>query len=200
MHPPRPPRARAPQAPRRALLLALGSLGLSGLLGPQALRAEPAAPPEVARELPEARRIGQGRLRYFGLHIYDAELWAGPGLKPGEVDYARQPLALVLRYARALDGVKIAERSIEEMRRIGPFSAEQARSWLAFMSEAFPDVQDGDRLTGLLRPGEGASFAFNGSPRASLRDAEFARLFFGIWLAPASSQPRLRLRLLGLEP
>ncbi|MBB1161900.1 chalcone isomerase family protein [Aquariibacter albus] len=181
---------------RRALLRALGGLVLSGPLG---LQAAGAAPPEVAGEVPEARLVGQGRLRYFGLHIYDAELWAGPSLAAGDTDYARQPLALVLRYARSLDGAKIAERSIEEMRRIGAFSAEQSATWLRFMNEAFPDVQDGDRLTGLYRPGEAAAFAFNGKPRATLRDAEFARLFFGIWLAPTTSQPGLRARLLGLK-
>lgn len=191
---PHPPRL----ANRRQLVLALAALGLGGLPG-LGRAAAPAMPPEVARELPEARLVGQGRLRYFGLHIYDAELWAGPGFQAGEGELGRQPLALVLRYARSLDGVKIAERSIEEMRGIGPFSAEQSASWLAFMREAFPDVKDGDRLTGLLRPGEGAAFTFNGSPRASLRDADFARLFFGIWLAPASSQPKLRRSLLGLE-
>ena len=31
------------------------------------------------------------------------------------------------------------------------------------------------------------------------RDAEFARRFFGIWLAPETSEPRLRAALLGLR-
>lgn len=182
---------------RRGLLQAGAGLGLGLLLPPGAHAATP--PPEVAQALPQARRVGQGRLRYFGLHIYDAELWAGAGLGGSTAqDYAREPLALVLTYARSLVGRKIAERSLEEMRRIGPIRAEQGSAWLAYMNEAFPDVRDGERLTGLQQPGEGAHFFFNGTPRPSLRDPEFARLFFGIWLAPATSQPRLRESLLGL--
>jgi hypothetical protein len=42
-----------------------------------------------------------------------------------------------------------------------------------------------------------ARFWLNGQPRGELRDAEFTRLFFGIWLSPRTSQPRLREALLG---
>lgn len=31
----------------------------------------------VDTHIPEARKAGDGMLRYFGLHIYDAELWEG---------------------------------------------------------------------------------------------------------------------------
>jgi hypothetical protein len=31
-------------------------------------------------------------------------------------------------------------------------------------------------------------------------DAAFGAFFFGIWLSAASSEPRLRAQLLGLEP
>jgi hypothetical protein len=65
------------------------------------------------------------------------------------------------------------------------------------MRRIFPDVQAGDRLTGVQRPGEGARFFFNGQPRGELLEAEFARLFFGIWLSPRSAQPNLRQQLLG---
>jgi hypothetical protein len=33
--------------------------------------------------------------------------------------------------------------------------------------------------------------------RGDIRDAEFARLFFGIWLSPRSSEPAMRQALLG---
>ncbi len=165
-------------------------------------RAQSAArpPPEVLAELPEARLQGSGRLRYFGLHIYDARLWVGPSYPreaPGREDFAAHPLALELEYARSLDGEKIAERSIEEMSRAGKLAAAQAQAWLDFMKAAFPNVRAGSRLTGLQRPGESARFYVDGKPGRELRDAEFARRFFGIWLAPQTSQPALRLALLG---
>ena len=64
--------------------------------------------------------------------------------------------------------------------------------------EAFPDVQAQDRLLG-LNDGRGeVRFFHNGRQTAQLRDAEYARLFFGIWLSPRTSEPQLRQALLAL--
>ena len=125
-----------------------------------------------------------------------ARLWA-----PDVVDADRwwsTPLALELQYARRLVGRLIAERSIEEMRRQQPIAADRAADWLEAMNGLFPDVAGGDRLCGVLLPGESARFYFNGRARGELRDPDFARLFFGIWLAPETSEPALRGQLLGL--
>jgi len=64
------------------------------------------------------------------------------------------------------------------------------------MRDAFPAVKTGDRISGVNRPGVGAQFLTNGQPTGDIRDVEFARLFFGIWLLPDTSEPRLRQALL----
>lgn len=157
---------------------------------------EAPVPAEVLAELPGARLHGRGTLRFFGLHVYDALLWTPPAFAPAEAE--RSPLALELRYARALRGPLIAERSIEEMRRVGEFESTQAERWLGAMKQLFPDVGAGDRITGVHRPGEAARFHVNGRLAGEVRDALFARLFFAIWLSPRTSEPRLRSALLGL--
>ena len=174
---------------RRAALAAV-PLALPLLAGADAM------PPEVAAELPGARLQGRGELRWLGLRIYDARLWAAA--PPGPTAWATTPLALELRYARELSGRAIAERSLQEMRRQDPLADDLAERWLAQMAAIFPDVRDGDRITGLKRPGEMARFFANGRAIGEVRDGRFARLFFGIWLAPQTSQPRLREALLGL--
>ena len=179
----------SPLVSRRAVL----AVALGGLCA--GAHAQPAAPVEVAAELPNARLLGSGRLTYFGLHVYDARLWVTDGFAADS--YAKLPLALELEYARTLFGKLIAERSLDEMKRVGGFSDEQGQRWLTAMTQAFPDVTKGDRLTGLHRPGEAASFFLNGKPRGDVRDAEFARRFFGIWLSPQTSEPKLRAGLLG---
>jgi len=175
--------------PRRRLILAL-PLAWPALVGAQA-----DAPAEVAADLPGARLLGRGTLRFLGLRIYEARLWAVA--VPSVGDWAAAPLALELQYARSLDGARIAERSLTEMRRQGDVAPESARRWLAAMTQIFPDVKEGDRITGLNLPGIGARFFVNGQLRGEVRDAEFARLFFGIWLAPSTSEPLLRDALLG---
>jgi hypothetical protein len=175
---------------RRALLVAAAWAATLPMASAQST-----PPAEVAAELPGARLQGEGRLRFLGLQIYDALLWTPQRLAAADTE--RAPLALELRYARALRGPLIAERSIEEMRRVGEFSDEQSQRWLAAMKQLFPDVNAGDRITGVQRPGEGARFHFNGRFVGEVRDAAFARLFFGIWLSPRTSEPTLRSALLG---
>jgi Chalcone isomerase-like len=157
-----------------------------------------APPPEISTALPGASLQGQGRLRVFGLHIYDAALWSPGRLAAGDAQTAA--LALELRYARKLRGALIAERSLDEMKRVGEFSPADGQRWLEAMQQIFPDVNAGDRLTGVHRPGVGAAFFVNGRAGGEVRDAQFARIFFGVWLSPRTSQPALREALLGTPP
>lgn len=198
---------------RRAVLAWGLLLGLAPRLGPaQPLRSPhtppmhpnllmPSAttpltpPPEVQAFLPEAQRIGTGQLRFFGLLVYEARLWARPDFKAA--DYARQAFALELAYARKLDGPAIAERSIAEMLRIGSFTEAQQRQWLALMMQAFPSVVAQDRLVGTHDGQGGVRFFHNGRLTAEVVDRSYARLFFGIWLAEQTSAPALRQALIG---
>jgi hypothetical protein len=148
---------------------------------------------EVKAELPEARTVGSARMRFLGMDIYDARLFA-PALKRN--DYTAAPFALEVQYLRSFESASIAERSLKEMRRVGSISPEKEKSWLDAMRNAFPDVKSGDRITGFHKPGVGTRFFVNGLARASIDDPEFSRLFFGIWLSPHTSEPKMRTELL----
>ncbi len=194
------PAPTGPQTSRRHCLLALAAAG-AGLAG--AARANtPAAgahptPGEVASHLPGARLHGQARLRFLGMSVYDARLWAGTRLQP--TDWMQAPLALELEYLRNLNGAQIAERSLAEMRKQADIAPTDGERWLAAMKASFPDVRAGDRITGLLQPGRGVRFFVNGSPKGEIAEPDFARLFFGIWLSPRTTEPAMRDALLGLE-
>lgn len=169
---------------------------LCSLIGhPMQALATPTAPTELRNELPKARLVGQGTLRFFGLLVYDARLWAAPKFRADR--YEQQAFALELVYARKLEGEAIAERSIAEMRRVAPFGDAQEKRWLTAMKTAFPDVGANDRLLGLNDGQGGVRFFYNGRQTAQIDDPEYARLFFGIWLAPQTSAPALRSSLLG---
>ena len=150
---------------------------------------------EVATEVSGAKLQGQGKLTYFGLHVYDARLWVQDGFKAA--DFARAPMALELEYARTLYGRLIADRSLDEMKRVGDVTEAKASEWLAQMKTLFTDVSKGDRITGIQVPGVATRIFINGKLRGEVRDAEFTRLFFGIWLSPRTSEPKLRDALLG---
>lgn len=153
-----------------------------------------APPPFIHQALPGATLWGQGHMRFFGLQIYDARLWAGPRFEAA--DFGAYPLALELTYHRAFTGAAIAQRSIEEIGRQGALPPAQAQRWLRALAAVLPDVQPGDRLTGLYQPGLGMRLWHNTQPRDAIDDPELTRRFFSIWLSPHTSEPSLRRALL----
>lgn len=154
-----------------------------------------ASPPSfVQQALPAAALLGQGQMRFLGLRIYDARLWAGPQFKAA--DFGDYPLALELSYHRAFKGTAIAQRSIDEIERQGELAPALARRWQKALAALLPDVQAGDRLTGLYQPGQGMQLWRGEQLLGTTDDAELARRFFAIWLSPLTSEPGLRNALL----
>ncbi|WP_336580126.1 chalcone isomerase family protein [Alcaligenes sp. CHO6] len=181
---------------RQALIVGISLLAPTLIaMTPNLSATAAAAPQELRSTLPSAHLVGSGPMRFFGLRVYEARLWAMPDFEPKE--YARQPFALELIYDRKLEGEAIAERSVAEMRRVGSFSEQQARQWLLLMKKAFPDVLAQDRLLGVTDGTGDVRFFHNGRETARIQDTEYARLFFGIWLSEQTSAPGLRTALLG---
>ena len=167
-------------------------MGMAALLSlPLALQAQERKQPP---ELLDWRLQGQGQMRYFGFLVYDIRLWTRDKLEAA--NWNTQPLALELEYARSLSGAEIAKRSLVEMRRQAEITAAQAKNWLTEMEAAFPDVKSGDRISGIHAPASSTDFYVNGRLQRRIADADFSRLFFGIWLSPQSSAPGLRSKLL----
>lgn len=146
--------------------------------------------------LPDAELIGEGTLRYFGLRIYDARLWGS-----SERFDPQQPFALELTYHRSISRDSLVSTSLDELRRLGDGNLDESRlqDWQAQMNQAFVDVQPGQRITGVFLPGQGARFYADDQLQHEVRDSDFARAFFNIWLDPRSRDQSLRARLLGLR-
>ena len=151
-------------------------------------------PAELRELLPQHKLSGKTRLTVWGFDVYDASLWVAPGFNPDKL--TAQPFALELAYLRNFTNTDIAERSIVEMRRSASITDAQAKDWTAVMLRVFPNVKKGDRIMGVYRPGAGTAFLVNGRPTGEVMDVEFARLFFGIWLSPKTSEPKMRSALL----
>ena len=158
----------------------------------------PELAPGVAAQLPQVKVQGGGALTFLGLSIYDAHLYR-PANARGNWS-PDEPFALQLVYHRSLKGPLVAARSIEEMDKQGSCNAEQRTRWGEMLTKILPDVDAGDRLTGVNLPKRGVQFYRNGKLIGSVDDIAFARAFFGIWLNPATSEPALRQQLLGISP
>jgi hypothetical protein len=185
---------------RTGVLLGVLLAGLWGTACAQAMPGRGPAPdrPEL-RALPDASAGATVRLRVWGFEVYDARLWTLAGFDPQR--RAEHAFALELVYLRRLQGAAIAQRSVEEMQRLGTLADAQREQWLERLRQLFPDVAPGDRLTGVHWPGRGAEFWHNGRRLGQIEDLRLASLFFGIWLDEKTSEPGLRAQMLqGLRP
>jgi hypothetical protein len=156
-------------------------------------QAIPPLPAALVAELPALKLLGEGRLRWLGLHVYDSSLWVPAA--PWSFD---RPFALDIRYAMNIKGRDLSVTSIREMKNLGFTDPAKLRRWETEMDRVFPDIKPGDRLVGVHVPGRQARFYGNERLLGSVNDPEFSRAFFGIWLDEKTSEPELRARLLKL--
>jgi hypothetical protein len=143
-------------------------------------------------EIANKKLIGQGSLHYYVWHVYDVKLYSSDG----EFSFDK-PFSLQLEYKRKLYGDKIADRSTEEIRDLGFTDEIKLAAWHAQMKDIFPDVNDGVNLTGFYTPNEPTIFYKNDQKVGAIKDPEFGKWFFGIWLDKNTSEPKLRKKLLG---
>lgn len=184
---------------RRLLLRTLLLAAATPLAAPAGIAATDPARAGPAADLPALAQLGltemgQGELRFFGLKLYEARLFAPPNTPLSQL--LEGPLGLELHYSRRFEGTDIARRSIEEMEGLGLIDRGLRDRRLAELRALFPTVDRDDRLLGLYRPQATSPFFFNGRPIGEIPDPRFAQSFFRIWLDPKTSEPRLREALI----
>ena len=136
-----------------------------------------------------AKLQGAGKLTWWGFHIYDVSFYRSGTLTSPE-------FALDIHYQKSFSGVSIANRSADEMKRIG-VPDTQAAMWGKELAGFLPDVESGQTLTAIYIPKQGTVFYHDGKRIAQIPGADFSKAFFGIWLDPKTSAPKLRAELLG---
>lgn len=158
------------------------------LLGGPANAREPIYLDEV---LKPAKLQGSGKLTWWGFHVYDAFFYRSGNVNSSE-------FALDLRYHRSLSGNAIAERSVEEMKNMG-VPDSKAQVWGKELASFLPNIEPGQNITAIYLPHQGTTFYYDGKVIARIPGADFSKAFFGIWLDPKTSAPRLRQQLLGKD-
>ena len=136
---------------------------------------------------------GKADLRWVGLLIYTAELWT-----VGQEDLYQKDLMLSIKYHRKLDSSDIVERSVEEMIYVG-VHADAANALRPKLAKIIPNVDEHTTINVVYRPKQGIVFYRNGQTLLGQIDSEIeGRNFLDIWLSPKTSQPKLRLKMLGI--
>ena len=191
---------------RRQLLGCVPALALLGqqVLANQEFASQAGTAPVWAANLPQARLLGEGDFRWFGMRIYRAQLWVSPSWPQAQQASAppawqQQPLVLHIEYYRAIERGQFVQATMQEIERLygTQFPDERLAQWASALTAMWRDVQQGDVLSAWYQPGRGCRFYDQHGPLGELDDTDFADAFFSIWLHPQARDGRLRRQLLG---
>ncbi len=145
----------------------------------------------IKQYIPHTEKVGQARFKVWLWKVYDISLYAPKG------DWSpNQPYALSLTYLRKIKGKDIADRSSQEMRKIGCKNEIKLAAWHAEMQKIFPNVTPGMKLTGIYLPNKKTRFYRDNTLIGQIKDPDFGQCFFSIWLSEKTSEPKLRKKLL----
>jgi hypothetical protein len=142
----------------------------------------------VNQQITQAELVGEGRLIYWGFKLYDAQLFASKESHGG--------YALDLQYLRQFEAKDLYKQTLEEMEKMG-VTKEKRTLWDPQLSKAFKTVKNGDSITAIKKSRDLTQLFHNGLLISEIRGEELSKAFFGIWLHPRTSVPKLRLSLLG---
>lgn len=149
------------------------------------------AEPYVYEYFPEAKKVSSARYSVLIFDVYDATLYTVSG-KPETT----LPFALQLAYLRDFKGEDIADRSAEEMRTQQGIDEVTLAGWHSQMRNIFPNVEEGDSITGIYRAKAECRFYKNKVFIGQVTDDHFCHAFFNIWFGENTSAPKLRKKLL----
>ena len=155
------------------------SIFLVGLILAQPLAAANAGPPDLAL-------FGRGELHYLGfIKVYSARLYVTSGTPAGKVLDHDRSRCLILEYDVSLsaeDFVRAAETVLK--RQHAETTLARVHKELEQLHSSYRNVKKGDRYRLCYAAmNETTSLELNGSRLASIPSAEFAQIYFGIWLS-----------------
>jgi hypothetical protein len=149
-----------------------------------------AKPPELSDVIAASVPRGQGTLDWLWITAYRAELW-------GDNTNLAPPYALSITYNMDFSTDDLVGRSVDEIARAHPLTDTERTAYTTALQPLLPAVKEGDRITALVRGPDQLEMYHNGIRTGTLADATLITRFMGIWLAPTTSEPDLRVALLG---
>ena len=150
-------------------------------------------------ETPQGRieAKGWGVLKYaFVMKAYAATLYGPKDVAARDLLYADVPKRLEINYYVSIDGPDFAKGANAVLQKQLP--AEELirlKTRVDRLHATYRDVASGDRYALTYQPGSGTVLALNGEPLVQIDGTDFARAYFGIWLAEPPISAKLKQAL-----
>jgi hypothetical protein len=144
--------------------------------------------------------VGRAQLKWIFFDLYQSKLLTPSGHYREKDGISVGPLALYIRYQRAIDKQNLLKATEEQWQKMG-LKMPASNAWQAQLEKIFPSVRDGDRLV-YQSDGHLGQFFFSAQDGpfyliGQIQDPKLNQAFLAIWLSPKSNYPSLRLQLLG---
>jgi len=138
---------------------------------------------------------GLARFNYYIFRVYDGALYYPAGLR--NLSLGDTVLRLELRYLRSISRDDLIQPSREYLKEHIPdniFSNIQDR--VEEINKFYQPVEEGDKYALEFIPGQGTSLYFNGDKKVTIPGDDFAKAYFGIWLAKDTAAQKFRKKII----
>jgi hypothetical protein len=146
----------------------------------------------------ELQRKGISKLVVgYIFNVYVAAFYQPPGSGPAQA-LADQPRHLEIEYLRDISRdafIKAAEDMLAKQH--SPATIASIRDGINAINKLYQDVRKGDRYALTYLPGNGTELIYNGTSQGVIPGADFARIYFTIWLGEKHPYQSFRDRLVG---
>lgn len=138
--------------------------------------------------------VGEAQLRFMVWPVYHARLYS----LDGRYQAGQRPLRLEIEYLREIAAKDLVAQTQVQWQRLG-LAQELQQEWLRALAGLWPDVAVNDVLALSLDDQGRSTFYCNGELLGHINNPAFGASFLDIWLSPDTSEPELRLALIGQE-
>lgn len=178
-------------------LLLILTLLLGGAASASERLVQAAFAADYAQNGSQLQRKNQAVLEYLWVDVYAAAFYSPADLSPRLALQQQASQRLELYYFREIargDVIKAAWTVLE--RQHAPNELQRLRSQVDALHATFRDILPGDRYALNYSQQAGLSLERNGRLVYHSTDAQLARAYLGIWLAPDGLSDELRAQLL----
>lgn len=142
--------------------------------------------------------LGVRKATFLKVNVYVAALYtARPSRDPAALINSQEPEEIVLQFVRDVSVADIRKGFREGFEHSAADRLPSLEARIVRLNAWMSDVQTGQRLTFIRRPGMGIQVSLNGSLKGTIEGDDFARSFVAVWLGPTPPNAELKAGLLG---
>lgn len=137
-------------------------------------------------------KVGESKFSWLFWDIYNISLWS----ETLPYESGQLPVRLEITYLRDITRQELIDNTIDQWKKQG---VAWEKNWIVQLKDIWPDINTDNTLSLSLTHQKESLFYFNGEFIGSITDAKFSQAFIDIWLSEKTTEPKLRLKLLGVN-